>query len=227
MRVVDLTGPLAADTWRYDESFPAFEAVPVTSFADEGFAVQRITLSTHMGTHADAPGHLIPGGAMIDATPLESFVGWASVIRVGPCQPLDAIDAERVAAAATHLRHGDVALIETGWGTRWGREDYPVEHPFLTADAAEWLIVHGVRCVGMDTAGLMDPRIDLSPDGVDDAPVVDRLLLEAGIPYIAALRSLEQVVEEHPLFVSVPLSLVGLDGAPARAIAVEGLVFGG
>ena len=82
MQVVDLTGPLERGTWRYDESFPAFNAETVTSLSGDGFAVQRVTLSTHMGTHTDAPGHLIADGPMIDAFALESFVGWATVLRV-------------------------------------------------------------------------------------------------------------------------------------------------
>jgi kynurenine formamidase len=214
---------MAPDMWRYDASFPAFSAEPATSFDAQGFAVQRLTLSTHMGTHTDAPGHLIPGGAMIEAIPLEAFVGWARVLRVGPCQHLDAVDAARLAAAGGDLRAGEVALIETGWGPRWVEPGYERDHPYLTPDAAEWLIGRQVRLVGMDTAGLMDPRIDLGPAAGGASPVVDRMLLEAGIPYVAALHNLEALSSELPLFVGMPLKLVGQDGAPMRAVAIEDL----
>lgn len=223
MRVVDLTGPLSPGMWRYDETFPAFAAEAATSLDQEGFAVQRITVSTHMGTHTDAPGHLIPGGGMIDELPLEAFVGWAAVLRVGPCPELDAIDAARLERAGSHLRDGDVALVETGWGSRWTQPGYERNHPFLTEDAAAWLIKRRVRLVAMDTAGLMDPRIDLQPGADDDSPVVDRTLLEAGIPYIAALCNLDSIRVDRPLFVGMPLKLAGMDGAPVRAIAIEGL----
>jgi kynurenine formamidase len=223
MRVVDLTGPMSPAMWRYDQSFPAFATEPATSVEGEGFAVQRVTISTHMGTHTDAPGHLIPDGTMIDALPLESFVGWAKVLRVGPCGPLEEIEGARLEAAGRDLGAGDVALIETGWGSRWTSPGYELDHPFLTVSAGEWLIARGVRLVGMDTPGLMDPRIDLSPGSGDQSPVVDRMLLEAGTPYVAALRNLEAIRADRALFVGMPLNLVGLDGAPMRAVVIEGM----
>ena len=226
MRVVDLTGGLERGMWRYDETFPAFEAEPATALEQAGYQVQRVTLSTHMGTHTDAPGHLIPGGPMIDTFPLEAFVGWATVLRVRPCPPLEAIDAARLAGGGVEPRAGDAVLVETGWGTRWERPDFAAEHPFLTVDAARWLLEHRVRCVGMDTAGLMDPRIDLAPGAGDHTPVVDRLLLEAGVPYIAALCNLESIRSDRPLFVALPLKLTGLDGAPVRAVVIEELAIG-
>lgn len=223
MRVIDLTGPLERGTWRYDESFPAFKAEKVTSLSGDGFAVQRVTISTHMGTHTDAPGHLIANGPMIDAFALESFVGWATVLRVGPCGPLEAIDAARLSTSGAEPRPGDAVLIDTGWGARWMSDDYSQEHPFLTIDAARWLLDHRARIIGMDTAGLMDSRIELGPGSADNSPVVDRLLLEAGVPYIAALCNLESIRADHPLFVAMPLKLAGLDGAPVRAVAIEEL----
>ena len=223
MRVVDLTGGLQRGMWRYDETFPEFDARPATALDEVGYQVQRVTLSTHLGTHTDAPGHLIPGGPMIDAFPLEAYVAWATVMRLRPCQPLEAIDAARLAAAGTDPRPGDAVLVDTGWGARWERPDFALDHPFLTVDAAQWLLDHRVRCVGMDTAGLMDPRIDLGPGASDDSEVVDRLLLEAGVPYVAALCNLEGIRSNRPLFVALPLKLMGLDGAPVRAVAIEDL----
>jgi hypothetical protein len=104
MRVVDLTGPMQPGMWRYDETFPEFEAVAATSLDEVGYQVQRVTISTHLGTHTDAPGHLVPGAPMVDTYALESYVGWATVFRVGPCESLEPIDAARLARAGASLR---------------------------------------------------------------------------------------------------------------------------
>lgn len=223
MRVVDLTGALEPGVWRYGPEFPAFTSEPVTSLEADGFAVQRITMSTHMGTHTDAPGHLVSGGPMIDAVPLESYVGWASVLRVGPCDPLQPIDAGALAATGNRPKPGDAILIETGWAKRWNAAEYASNHPFLTSDAAEWLLAFRPRCIAMDTAGVMDPRIDLTPAGGSSDAIVDQILLEAGVMYVAGLVNVESIRSPRPLFVAMPLKLAGLDGAPVRAIAIEEL----
>ena len=224
MRIVDLTGPLEPGVWRYDDVFPEFASEPATTLEEHGFVVQRVTIGTHMGTHTDALGHLVTGGPMIDGMALESYVGWASLFRLADLPPLQPITAETLSATGMQPEAGDVALIETGWGRRWNGPDFVTSHPFLTVDGAEWLIQRGLKCVGMDTPGLMDPRIDLGPDAAaDPATIVDRLLLEAGICYVAGLVNLAALEDPRPLFAAVPLKLAGLDGAPVRAIAVEGL----
>ncbi len=223
MNIIDLTGALEAGMWRYEDLFPAFSSEPATSAEEHGFVVQRVTLSTHLGTHTDALGHLVPGGPMIDAMPLASYVGWATVLRPGPSSGLEPIDATRLRNSGRAPRDGDVALIETGWSRHWRDRDFVAQSPFLTLDGAQWLIDRGVRCVGMDTPGLMDPRIDLTPGRRGSDPIVDQVLMEAGLTYIAALTNLQAVTADRPLFVAAPLKLANLDGAPVRAIAIEGL----
>jgi kynurenine formamidase len=224
VRVIDLTGPLEPGIWRYDDAFPAFASEPATSIEEHGFVVQRVTIGTHMGTHTDALGHLVADGPMIEGMALESYVGRVSHFRFRDLGPLAPITAGALSAAGVRPASGDVVLIETGWGRKWNEPDFVTSHPFITLDGAAWLIEHGAKCVGMDTPGLMDPRIDLGPNAaVDSATVVDRVLLEARICYVAGLVNLEALTETRPLFVAVPLKLTGLDGAPVRAIAIEGL----
>ena len=218
--VVDLTGPLEAGMWRYDDVFPAFSSEPVTSFDEDGFVVRRVTISTHMGTHTDSLGHLAPDEPMLDAIPLSRYIGSARVVDVS-VEALTAIDAAMLKPAAVGLTDGDIALIRTGWDTHWHDREYTTSHPYLTLDAARWLIACGVKCVGMDTPGLMDPRIDLAPARRVERDVVDEVLLRAGVCYVAGLVNLAAVHTERVWFVALPLKLAGLDGAPVRAIAMR------
>ena len=218
--VVDLTGPLEAGMWRYDDVFPAFASEPVTSFDEDGFVVRRVTISTHMGTHTDSLGHLAPGEPMLDAIPLSRFIGGAQVIDV-PVDALIAIDAAMLQSAGEGLRDGDIALIRTGWDGHWHDREYTTSHPFLTLEAAQWLIECGVKCVGMDTPGLIDPRIDLAPARRVERNVVDEVLLRAGVCYVAGLVNLAALHAGRVWFAALPLKLAGLDGAPVRAIAMR------
>jgi kynurenine formamidase len=220
MEIIDLTGAFESTIWRYEPTFPEFVAEPMTSHEEHGFVVSRVILSTHMGTHTDALGHLVVDGPMLDAVPLSRFVGEAQVFDL-PREALAPIDASDLAGAAGELKPGDIALIRTGWDAHWQRPDYALAHPFLTLGAAEWLIGQGVKCVGMDTAGLMDPRIDLAPGRRAPGDVVDEVLMRAGVSYVAALVNLGSLSQSRVLFVALPLKLGNLDGAPVRAVAVQ------
>jgi arylformamidase len=224
-RVIDLTGPFEPGLWRYDEIFPGFDAIAVTTVQEHGYQMHRVRLGTHLGTHTDAPSHLFPGGASLDAFALDSFIGPGAMLDVTPAEPLTPITADVLAAAGTPAR-GDVAVVRTDWSARWHAPEYPASHPFLTVDAARWLVGCGVRCVAMDTAGLMDPRIDLTPGERSEPEVVDEILLRAGIPYVVGVTGLAAVGDERFLFVALPMKLAGMDGAPVRAAAITGLGLG-
>jgi len=183
--------------------------------------VRKVTISTHMGTHTDSLSHLAPDQPTLDAVPLSRFVGEAQVLGV-TAGSLAAIDAAMLQQASGDLRRGDIALIRTGWDAHWYDPEYASSHPFLTLDAARWLIAIGVKCVGMDTAGLMDPRIDLAPSRRVDHEVVDEVLLRAGVSYVVGLINLRSVTESRVWFAALPTKLAGLDGAPVRAIAIHG-----
>ncbi len=224
-KVIDLTGPFERGIWRYEELFPPFEATAVTSLEEHGFQVHRFSMGTHQGTHTDAPAHLIAGGTTLDGIPLDSFIGRGTVLDVTAAASLTPITAGTLAAAGAPGR-GDVAVIRTDWSARWSSPDYPTSHPFLTVDAARWLVERGVRCVAMDTAGLMDPRIDLTPGKRADSEVVDEVLLRAGIPYVVGITNLAALDNERFLFVALPMKLAGMDGAPVRAVAITRLGLG-
>ena len=75
----------------YDLSQPFYEGLPrmhfmpsprITTLPGSRAHVQEITTLTHVGTHVDAPLHVIPDGKAIDETPLTSMVGPGVVVDV-------------------------------------------------------------------------------------------------------------------------------------------------
>jgi kynurenine formamidase len=219
-RLVDLSCPIDRSTWRYGPEFPGFSSRRVTTLERDGFEIRRLSLPTHLGTHTDALGHLRPGGWGIGDVPISRYVGWARVVRLRDIGALEAIDAVRLSDAGTTIEPGEIALIATGWDRMLPDKDYPRVHPFLTLDAARWLIDGGVTLVAADLPGLMDPRIDLAPRR-RPSHTVDDSLLEAGIPYVVGLINLVQLRSDRVWFSAPPLRLEGLDGSPVRAIAVD------
>lgn len=125
-----------------------------------GWAVETITLSTHNGTHIDAPWHYHPtmdGGApawTIDEVPLDWFYrpGVKLDMRHLPdghvAEPSD-IDAE-LERIGYELQPFDVVLMNTTAGTAYGQEDYVDRGCGFGREATLHLARQGIRVVGTD-----------------------------------------------------------------------------
>ncbi len=199
---VDLSRPVAVGTPVFPGD-PEFSAEPATTIAADGFAVTRLGLGTHTGTHVDAPVHVHPDGATLDELPLGLFAGPALVLDVSGRSVVD-VDQVRDAEGER------IVLLHTGWdafaGT--GRE---FDHPFLTPAAAGFLRAGGTRTVGIDTASVDAP----------DSLAAHRVLLgtraDPGV-LVENLRGLGGLPPRVEFF-AFGWALSGGDGSPVRAVA--------
>ena len=126
----------------------------------EAWAIERIRLTTHNGTHIDAPYHYASTmdsgrrAITIDEVPLE----WC----IGPGVKLDfrhmedgyvatAADVEAELKRVGHeLRPLDILLVNTAAGVRYGRDDYLVRGCGMGREATLYLTERGVRVAGTD-----------------------------------------------------------------------------
>lgn len=210
---VDLSQPFDADAAH--GSTPPPELEQVTTVADDGVAVGWYGASTHTGTHVDAPRHFIANGATIDELSLDRFAGPGVVLDVERDEPTE-LDAAALAAADGSVEPGDIVLLRSGWGERYGDSEYG-QYPWLTVDAAEWLCERNVKLLGVDTRSPDRPR-PLRPDGWDEYPV-HRTLLSAETLIAENLRFPAELVGERVEVFGFPVNLRGGDGAPARFVA--------
>ncbi|WP_438486773.1 cyclase family protein [Streptomyces sp. S186] len=134
----------------------------------DGMAIsnETVTLTTHTGTHMDAPLHYGPvsGGApaqSIDQVPLEWCHGPGVRLDVRHVPPGEGITTDHVEAALKEAGHelspGDIALLWTGADRLWGSADYLRVYPGLTGAATAYLVERGVRVIGIDAWGLDRP----------------------------------------------------------------------
>lgn len=130
------------------------------------WAVERVTLSTHSGTHVDAPYHYGPdsGGQparTIDQVPLQWCIGDGVLLDFSDKKAREGITDEDVRKAVAkidyELKPLDIVLVRTDASKNFDRPGYELSHPGLRRSATSYLVEHGVRVIGIDAWGLDRP----------------------------------------------------------------------
>jgi kynurenine formamidase len=126
----------------------------------EGWAVEQVTLSTHNGTHLDAPYHYhstMDGGKRaitIDEVPLEWCWGRGVKLDFRHFEDGYVATAEDVEAELKRIGHElkplDIVLVNTAAGARYGEPDYVATGCGVGREATLYLTERGVRVTGTD-----------------------------------------------------------------------------
>ncbi|MEA2383473.1 MAG: hypothetical protein QOH72_3444 [Solirubrobacteraceae bacterium] len=217
-RIIDLSMALDARTPFYPGD-PEPRVCAATTIAADGFNVSRLELGSHSGTHCDAPSHFLEDGLRLDALPLERFVGPGVVVDATGLAPRTAIGWDLIEPDADRLGPGAIVLLHTAWDAHRESDAY-FDHPFLDGDACAELLARGVRTIGIDAINL-----DETPRGPLDRARFrcHAQISAAGGVIVENLVGLRAVDFADPLISVLPLNVPGGDGAPARAVAIEGL----
>lgn len=210
MPVVDLTHTMHAD-------MPVFPGTPQPSFeviheiSSHGFSQLDIHTYTHMGTHIDAPFHMVADGKTLDELPIDQFVGRASIIDFKQLGKKN-IELADLLPFEEQIKAVDFIIFDLGWRTKWGQPAFFKDFPCLDLEAARWLIQFDLKGVGMDTCSV-DPI---------DAEVyhIHHTILGKGITIIENLTNLEEIQVERFQFQCFPLKIKKADGCPVRAVAL-------
>lgn len=200
--MIDITRPLRSGVpvWPGDTEF-SFD-LTWTLQQTGSVNVGRLTMSTHTGTHADAPFHFTDDGRKVAEVAPEVFVGPARVISVPGGDFIGASDlAERDLDGVSRL------LIHTGSWPVGGA--FPEGFCCLRPDAASFLSEKGVVLVGLDA-----PSVD--PLESKELPAHHALL--AGGAHILEGLALDGVEVGDYELISLPLRLEEADGSPVRAV---------
>lgn len=174
----------------------------------QGAKVSDLDLTTHTGTHVDAPAHMLDGGAGVDAIAPSVLVGPAVVVEVRGVRSIGVSELREM-----DWRGVERVLFKTaGSGARETQPAPGEGFVALEEAAARFLASRGILLVGVDCASV-DP-----PGSRDNA--AHRALLEAGIVIVEGLDLSQVPAGRYELFCG-PLKVAGGDGAPARVFLRE------
>lgn len=179
-------------------------------FYEEGtsFQIGKIEMVTNTGTYIDCPFHRYADGKDLSEVALDNLADIPAVMINVPYTATLAIDATYFEGLAVD---GCAVLVHTGWSTHWNTELYYDNHPFLTRDAAEYLVSRHVKIVGIDSHNIDDTRGRSRP--------VHSTLLGAGILIVEHMCNLSALPQSGFLFSAVPPKFKGAGTFPVRAFA--------
>jgi kynurenine formamidase len=186
----------------------------VMNLEEHPFAMSELRISSHVGTHLDAPNHFLAGALAIDKIPLARVIGPGVVLDVAG-EANTGIDAEQLAAAGPEPRPADIVLLRTGWEDKTETPAY-FEHPYLLESAVDWLVEHRVGMVGMD---LITPEM---PEAVREGEFtwpVHRALMGEEILVMENVCNMASLARARVEVIAAPIKVKGADGAPVRLLA--------
>ncbi len=184
--------------------YPGDPAVKITAagvLEKDGYCDHLVSFGTHVGTHIDAPAHMIPDGKTLNQISLDQFVGTGKYIKVDGIFDLDTIKNYGIKA-------GDIVLFDTGMAAKYHDPVYFEDYPVMSEEVAKHLVECKVKMVGLDTG---------NADNKDGFPI-HKILLANNVLIIENLTNLQELVGKNFKVYALPLNLE-VDGAPARVIA--------
>ncbi len=221
-RVIDLSTPIVTNHFRWPVERRLHKNHP-----EDGVQATWAGWIVHGFTHMDSPRHFGPDGFTTDSIPLDTVVGEAAVVDVRSVGANAPITERVVREAGAHVREGDIVLMRAGWD-RVESIDTPAfwaNSPWMTREAAEWLRERKIKAIAYDFPQDYCIRNFLTnaPRAPAEDYVTHQVLLMNGIIMFEYLCNMMEIPGPRTFFVGLPLKLPDSDGAPARAVAIEGI----
>ncbi len=199
MKFIDLSVPI-------NEHTPVYPGDPVTSIRPQGtlekdgYEVHFVCLGTHVGTHIDAPSHILARGKSLDQFPLEWFSGRGIYIKIEANFNLEVVK-------KASLAKDDIVLFDTGMSNVYYQPGYFHEYPPITEEIANYLVEREVKMVGVDMCS-----VDYDPFPIHQILLAHDILIIENLTGLAKLQGQSFTIHAFPL----PLQL---DASPTRVVA--------
>ena len=212
MKIIDLTLTVSDEIPTFPGS-PQPSFIPWENVKEDGYNLELLFLSTHTGTHMDAPYHFLEKGAKIHEISLKKLVSEAVLIKSKKKggESITKTDIQKF-----EKKHGKIdgfssVIFYTGWQRNLQKKYYFTKNPGLSVSAAKYLASKKVSLVGIDS-----PSIDL---GTDSKFSVHQIFAKKGMLIVENLANLDKIKSSKFHLVVLPLKLKNATGSPVRAIA--------
>ncbi len=206
MKIIDISWPLSERTTGY-KNRSVLQVTHRKTYANDKINETSALLDMHGGTHVDAPYHMSSDGKTIDQIPLERLYGNALVIDC--MQEFEYITADTL--RMHDIAQGQIVLCKTKNSLLAYDAPFDPAFVYLHESGTQYLKEKKIKAFGIDYLGL-----ERSQPGHPS----HNLLLSNNISVVEGLRLAHVDAGQYEAFI-LPLALVGLDAAPARAVLIS------
>ncbi|HXV41449.1 MAG TPA: cyclase family protein [Anaerolineae bacterium] len=203
-KIFDITRTINPNlaVWPGDTPFSTKFIVTINSGA--AINLSTLTLSSHMGTHVDAPYHFLDSDLTMEKAPLAAYIGPATVVTVqceaGPLTPADFPNLD--------WRNVERLLVHSVASAR-PLDQFPTEFIYPSPELANFMAGHGIVLFGSDAPSMDDMHSKTLPG--------HKALRRHRIAILEGLL-LSGVSDGNYELIALPLKIEGGDGSPVRAI---------
>jgi arylformamidase len=205
----DVTVPIT-NTMPVWPSDPPVKLIPQSHLSRDGTHTVRLTsikMGSHTGTHIDAPWHFVENGRQLNQIPIETLVGKATVFELPGIRSISRDDVAGLALSGVER-----VLFKSENSKHWNDGRFFEEFVYLEPEAAQVLVDHGVKLVGIDYLSIDKYKSEKHPTHF--------ILLERNVVILEGLN-LSAVAPGAYQMIALPLNLQDSDGAPTRVILVS------
>ncbi len=199
---IDISQPLQNNIAEWPGDTPFSYEVAYSKAETGSVNIGKLTTSTHMGTHIDAPFHFDDNGLKVLDLPIDLYIGRARVLDFSGKESIGRADLE-------DIDFGGAERILLKTGSRPDSNVFPVKFTYLRTDIGPLLKERGVRLIGID-APSVDPETSKTVSAHHSLNENGVLILENIV-----LSAVEPGDYE---LIALPLPLKDGDGSPVRAV---------
>ena len=212
MKVIDLTLTVSSKIPTFPGS-PQPNFIPWENIKEDGYNLELLFLSSHTGTHMDAPHHFLEKGSKIHEISLKKLVSEAALIKSkkNGGEIITKTDIQKFEKKHGKIEGFSSVIFQTGWQRNLQKKYYFTNNPGLSVSAAKYLASKKISLVGIDS-----PSIDV---GTDSKFSVHQIFAKKGMLIVENLANLDKIKSPKFHLVVLPLKLKNATGSPVRAIA--------
>lgn len=209
MKIQDLTHTIKGEMTLYPGTAnPKIEQI--ASMEKNLYREHKIEITSHTGTHIDAPAHMKPLGKTLDQMDISQFIGIAYCIDVSDIKG-QTIELEHIKNYKDKIEICDFLILKTNNYKTWNTDKYFNDYKTLSIDGAKWLTKMNLKGIGVDA-------ISVDTMDTESFEIHYEILATDSMIIIENLNNLAHLPDFFKLSV-MPMKFENSDGSPVRAIA--------
>lgn len=212
MRVIDLTFTLSESFPMFPDS-PPLQIIPWNEIKKDEFNLELVFLSTHSGTHLDAPFHFSQKGRKIHQISVDRLIRNSRLMEFNNFKKISKSDIKQYEKENGKILKNDSIILKTNWSKKIKSTNFFIDNPGLTESAAKYLALKKINMIAIDS-----PSIDV---GKNKKYPAHKILSENDILIVENLCNLEKITLKNFQIVVMPIKLKNSSGSPVRVVAIQ------